>query len=169
MREYPSVDAAVMARQEAGGEKRVGSKDRLRLWIRLLRASRGIEARLRTRLATEFAETLPRFDVLAALFRTGEPMTMGALSRRLMVSNGNVTGLVDRLVADGLVARRRQAADRRTAAVTLTTKGRKRFLAMAARHEAWVDEIIGEVSERELSEVIPFLERLLARTEEDKR
>jgi DNA-binding MarR family transcriptional regulator len=91
---------------------------------------------------------------------------MGALSRRLMVSNGNVTGLIERLVADGLAARRQQASDRRSAEVTLTAKGRRRFAAMAVRHEAWVAEIIGEVPHGELARMLPLLERLAPRTQE---
>ncbi|TIS81978.1 MAG: MarR family transcriptional regulator, partial [Mesorhizobium sp.] len=75
-------------------------KDRLRLWIRLLRASRTIEAELRERLKKEFDTTLPRFDVMAALYRAPEGMLMSDLSRFLLVSNGNVTGIVDRLVSE---------------------------------------------------------------------
>ncbi|RUW43836.1 MarR family transcriptional regulator, partial [Mesorhizobium sp. M1A.F.Ca.ET.072.01.1.1] len=80
-------------------------KDRLRLWIRLLRASRTIEAELRERLKKEFDTTLPRFDVMAALYRSPEGMLMSDLSRFLLVSNGNITGIVDRLVSEGLVTR----------------------------------------------------------------
>ncbi|TGV77683.1 MarR family transcriptional regulator, partial [Mesorhizobium sp. M00.F.Ca.ET.149.01.1.1] len=80
-------------------------KERLRLWIRLLRASRTIEAELRERLKKEFDTTLPRFDVMAALYRSPEGMLMSDLSRFLLVSNGNVTGIVDRLVSEGLVTR----------------------------------------------------------------
>ena len=84
------------------------SKERLRLWIRMLRASRTIEAELRERLRQEFDTTLPRFDVMAALYRAPEGMLMSSLSRFLLVSNGNVTGIVDRLVSEGLVTRARQ-------------------------------------------------------------
>jgi DNA-binding MarR family transcriptional regulator len=159
-------DAVLLQGGASGTDAAAGSKDRLRLWLRLLRASRAVEGQLRTRLAAEFGETLPRFDVLAALFRAGKPITMGALSRRLMVSNGNVTGLIERLVADGLAARRQQASDRRSAEVTLTAKGRRRFAAMAVRHEAWVAEIIGEVPHGELARMLPLLERLAPRTQE---
>ena len=77
-----------------------GSKARLRLWLRLLQSTRKIEAELRDRLRVNFSVTLPRFDVLAALYRKPEGMLMSELSRFLMVSNGNVTGIIDRLVAD---------------------------------------------------------------------
>ena len=99
------------------------SKERLRLWIRLLRASRTIEAELRERLKKEFDTTLPRFDVMAALYRVPEGMLMSDLSRFLLVSNGNVTGIVDRLVSEGLVARARRNGDRRTSMVRLTEAG----------------------------------------------
>ena len=124
-------------------------KDRLRLWIRLLRASRTIEAELRERLKKEFDTTLPRFDVMAALYRVPEGMLMSDLSRFLLVSNGNVTGIVDRLVSEGLVTRARRNGDRRTSMVRLTEEGTKSFAAIAAAHENWVGELLGNVSEDE--------------------
>lgn len=107
-------------------------KERLRLWIRLLRASRTIEAELRERLKKEFDTTLPRFDVMAALYRSPEGMLMSDLSRFLLVSNGNVTGIVDRLVSEGLVTRARRNGDRRTSMVRLTEEGSRSFAAIAA-------------------------------------
>ncbi|TPI29963.1 MarR family transcriptional regulator [Mesorhizobium sp. B3-1-6] len=124
-------------------------KDRLRLWIRLLRASRTIEAELRERLKKEFDTTLPRFDVMAALYRVPEGMLMSDLSRFLLVSNGNVTGIVDRLVSEGLVTRARRNGDRRTSMVRLTEEGTRSFAAIAAAHESWVGELLGNVSEDE--------------------
>ncbi|TIN45241.1 MAG: MarR family transcriptional regulator [Mesorhizobium sp.] len=124
-------------------------KDRLRLWIRLLRASRTIEAELRERLKKEFDTTLPRFDVMAALYRSPEGMLMSDLSRFLLVSNGNITGIVDRLVSEGLVTRARRNGDRRTSMVRLTEESSKSFAAIAAAHENWVGELLGTVSEDE--------------------
>nr|WP_245456226.1 MarR family transcriptional regulator [Mesorhizobium sp. M2A.F.Ca.ET.043.05.1.1] len=118
-------------------------KERLRLWIRLLRASRTIEAELRERLKKEFDTTLPRFDVMAALYRVPEGMLMSDLSRFLLVSNGNVTGIVDRLVSEGLVTRARRNGDRRTSMVRLTEEGSKAFARIAAVHEGWVGELLG--------------------------
>src|SRR4029078_2219510 len=96
------------------------SKQRLRLWIRILRAARAIEAEVRERLRVGFGVTLPQFDVMAALQRKPDGMTMTELSRCLMVSTGNVTGIVDRLVAERRVARRAGADDRRAIVVRLT-------------------------------------------------
>jgi len=110
-------------------------KQRLRLWIRLLRTTRAIEADLRERLRVQFAMTLPQFDVLATLYREGNGMTMTELSRRLMVSNGNVTGIVDRLVAEKYVLRQAPAQDRRSFNVRLTPTGATRFAAVAAAQE----------------------------------
>jgi DNA-binding MarR family transcriptional regulator len=124
-------------------------KDRLRLWVRLLRASRSIEAELRERLRQEFNTTRPRFDVMAALHRAPEGMLMSDLSRFLLVSNGNVTGIVDRLVSEGLVARARRNGDRRTSMVRLTEEGSKAFAVIAAAHESWIGELLGNVSEDE--------------------
>ena len=122
-------------------------KDRLRLWIRLLRASRTIEAELRERLKKEFNTTLPRFDVMAALYRAPEGMLMSDLSRFLLVSNGNVTGIVDRLVSEGLVARARRNGDRRTSMVRLTEEGTRTFARIATAHESWINELLGHVGE----------------------
>src|ERR1700761_5254619 len=129
------------------------SKARLRLWIRLLRASRLIEGVARERLKSQFDATLPRFDVMAALYRKPDGMLMSEISRFLMVSNGNVTGIVDRLVSDGLVARSQRNGDRRTALVSLTPKGRGAFAEMAAAHEQWVDELLGGFSVRDAEQM----------------
>ena len=133
------------------------SKERLRLWIRLLRASRTIEAELRERLKKEFATTLPRFDVMAALYRAPEGMLMSDLSRFLLVSNGNVTGIIDRLVSEGLVLRARRNGDRRTSMVRLTEAGVAQFSAIAAAHESWIGELLGNVSEDETRRLAAML------------
>lgn len=123
------------------------SKDRLRLWLKLLKASKWVEAEIRERLRIEFGTTLPRFDVMAALHRNAEGLTMSVLSGELRVSNGNVTGIVDRLVEEGLVVRIPVLNDRRATSVRLTGKGHERFADMAARHEQWVDELLGTLDE----------------------
>lgn len=122
------------------------SKDRLRLWVRLLRAARVIEGELRLRLINQFNTTLPRFDVMAALYRQPDGMLMSDLSRFLLVSNGNVTGIIDRLVEDGFVQRSRRDGDRRTSMVKLTDHGQTTFRDMAAAHEIWIDELLHSVS-----------------------
>jgi DNA-binding MarR family transcriptional regulator len=132
-------------------------KEKLRLWIRLLRASRTIEAELRERLKKEFDTTLPRFDVMAALYRVPEGMLMSDLSRFLLVSNGNVTGIVDRLVSEGLVARARRNGDRRTSMVRLTEAGVEAFRTIAAAHEGWIGELLGSVSEEETRRLAAML------------
>jgi DNA-binding MarR family transcriptional regulator len=126
-----------------------GNKERLRLWIRLLRATHVIEGELRERLKREFGSTLPRFDVLAALYREPAGMLMSDLSRFLLVSNGNVTGIVDRLVADGMVVRAKRDGDRRTSIVRLTEAGSALFERMARAHEDWIAELLGNVGEEE--------------------
>jgi DNA-binding MarR family transcriptional regulator len=116
---------------------------RLRVWLRLLRLTRRVGAELRERLRLEFDTTLPQFDVLAALYRSEKGLKMSALSEALMVSNGNVTGIVERLVEQGLVARAPAANDRRVTLVALTPAGRDAFAAMAERHRAWVGAALG--------------------------
>lgn len=126
-----------------------GSKQRLRLWLRLLGVTRKIEAELRERMRTEFDSTLPRFDVMAALSRHPQGLRMSALSGVLRVSNGNVTGIVDRLAEDGLVVRVPVAGDRRATLVRLTARGAEVFTRQAVEHEAWIDAMLSELSPEE--------------------
>jgi DNA-binding MarR family transcriptional regulator len=137
------VSASLAARRREGG-----SKSRLRLWVRLLRATRTVEAVTRERFKSQFNMTLPRFDVLAALYSRPEGMLMSEISRFLLVSNGNVTGIVDRLAADGYIVRSQRAGDRRTSFVRLTAKGRATFAEMSAAHERWIDGLLGRVTPR---------------------
>jgi len=136
------------------------SKQRLRLWIRLLRSTRAIEAEVRDRLRTEFGVTLPQFDVMAALERVPKGMRMTELSRFLMVSNGNVTGIIDRLVEGRLVSRKAPDDDRRALIVRLTPQGASQFAAMAKAHESWVNRLLSEFNETETAAVIRHLDGL---------
>ena len=113
----------------------------LKLWLRLLSCTTKIEGVIRTRLRTEFATTLPRFDLLAQLEREPDGLTMGELSARLMVTGANVTGITDQLEAENLVRRATHPSDRRAFTVHLTTRGRRQFRRMAAIHEKWVIEL----------------------------
>jgi len=141
------------------------SKERLRLWLRVLSVSRLIESELRERLRGGFDTTLPRFDVLAALHRSGEGLKMSELSSVLRVSNGNVTGIVDRLVGDGLVIRVPVEGDRRAMTVRLTRKGEEDFAALADAHEAWVNELLGSVTVAEANQLIAKLQAVRDRIE----
>jgi DNA-binding MarR family transcriptional regulator len=139
------------------------SKQRLRLWIRILRAARAIEAEVRERLRVQFGVTLPQFDVMAALERKPKGMTMTELSRFLMVSNGNVTGIIDRLVNDKLVTREPIAEDRRALIVRLTSRGLKDFSAMAKAHQSWVDALLSDFDAADTDALIQHLDGLSGR------
>lgn len=145
------------------------SKERLRLWLRMLRVTRQVEAALRERLRVEYDSTLPRFDVMAALSSEREGLKMNELSRRLRVSNGNVTGIVDRLAEDGLVERSAIEGDRRATRVHLTSAGRDTFTVMAQAHEHWVDELMEGVTREEAHHIGELLHRLPATTGEQQR
>jgi DNA-binding MarR family transcriptional regulator len=121
------------------------SKEHLRLWLRLLSCSHSIEREIRRRFESDFDATLPRFDVMAALNRHSEGLTMGDLSRWLRVSNGNVTGVVARLEADGLVHRQPRLNDQRVVDVRLTVEGKRVFDQLAGAHEGWIDEMLGDL------------------------
>lgn len=141
------------------------SKRRLKLWIRMLGITRAAENRLRDYLRLEHKTTLPRFDVMAALWRRREGVTMSELSRMLLVSNGNATAVVDRLETDGMVKRESEDGDRRRVRVRLTPHGLTAFEAMAEGHEAEVDAIFGELSETDLDTMREILARAGRRTE----
>ena len=152
-----------VSRVRAKSAHRPASKQRLRLWIRLLRTARAIEAKLRERLRVQFATTLPQFDVMAALARTNTGMTMTELSRFLMVSNGNVTGIIERLVADKLVVRNAPVDDRRAIIVQLTAKGASQFSRIAKAHEGLVDALLSDFDTAESESMIRHLDGLATR------
>lgn len=151
---------SLAAKPSAGAASRPVSKQRLRLWLRLLLARRAIEAELRERLRVQFEMTLPQFDVMAALARNDGGMTMTELSRALMVSNGNVTGIVERLVARQYVLQQASAKDRRRFNVRLTAKGATRFNDVAKAHEAWVDELLSDFKSNEAEALLTKFESL---------
>lgn len=132
-------------------------KDELRLWLRMLACTTLIEREVRRRLHERFAVTLPRFDLMAQLDRAGEGMTLGELSRRMMVTNGNVTGLVERLVEEGLLSRRQAQEDRRAHIVRLTEKGRRQFRKMANVHEQWIADLFAGMSKDEVEKLLSLL------------
>ncbi|MFK7834964.1 MAG: MarR family winged helix-turn-helix transcriptional regulator [Sulfitobacter sp.] len=125
------------------------AKDRLRLWLRLLKVVRGVEQGVRDKLRREHNTTLPRFDVMSALSRHPNGLKMSALSGVLRVSNGNVTGIADRLGEEGLVERVAVPGDRRATVLRLTPAGSAEFAAQALAHEGWIDEMLSGVSAEE--------------------
>ena len=136
------------------------SKESLRTWLRLLSCETVIERQLRTLLRQNFSVTLPQFDVLSELERSGDPLTMSQLSKELMVSNGNVTGVIDRLEKTGFVKRVRAEHDRRIQYIELTTKGGYEFDRMASQHERWLADLLSDLSLSEMGK----LQQLLLKT-----
>ena len=136
------------------------AKRRLKMWVRLLAVTRRTESELREFLRVKHGTTLPRFDVMAALYRRRDGVTMSELSRMLLVSNGNATAVVDRLEADGLVRRTPSDTDRRTVFAALTPDGLVQFEVYAAEHEAEVNRIFGGMTDTELDGLSDLLKRL---------
>ena len=134
----------------------------LRLWLRLLTCTQLVEKRVRTRLRERFDTTLPRFDLMAQLERAPDGLKMNELSRRMMVTGGNVTGITDQLVAEGLVERIDVEGDRRAYRVRLTAKGRKQFHDMARQHEDWIVDAFSGLTGRDIT----TLHRLLGKVKE---
>ncbi|MBS0314194.1 MAG: MarR family transcriptional regulator [Burkholderiales bacterium] len=131
--------------------------DELRLWLRMLTCTQLIEQRIRSRLRERFATTLPRFDLMAQLERVPEGMKMTVLSKRMMVTGGNVTGITDQLEAEGLVQRVPVEGDRRALLIRLTPAGRKVFATMALEHEQWIVQALGGLSAREVETLYKLL------------
>jgi len=137
----------------------------LRLWLRLLTCTQIVEKRVRTRLRERFDTTLPRFDLMAQLERAPEGLKMNELSRRMMVTGGNVTGITDQLAAEGLVDRVDVEGDRRAYRVRLTAKGRKLFNEMARQHEGWIVDAFSALSDKEIAN----LHKLLGKVKDHSR
>ena len=136
----------------------------LRVWLRLLTCSSLVERQVRSHLRDDFGITLPRFDVLAQLEAASrddvQGLAMSELSRRLMVTNGNLTGLIERLVQEGLVSRAASATDKRTQIVRLSPAGRRAVHAMAPRHEQWIDEMFEDLSADDRAQLYTLLGKL---------
>jgi DNA-binding MarR family transcriptional regulator len=151
-----------MAARPMDAETRAVSDDHgaIRLWLRMLATNRLVETRTRRLLQERYATTLPRFDLMAQLERAPRGLKMGELSKRMMVTGGNVTGITDLLEKEGLVERAADPADRRAWLVRLTAAGRRAFSAMAVEHERWIVESFAGLSGREMSTMAALLARL---------
>ena len=132
-------------------------KTELRLWLRMLTCTTLIESEVRKRLRDNFDITLPRFDLLAQLDRAPDGMTLGELSQRMMVSTGNITGLVDRLAGQGLIKRKPSPTDRRVQIVSLSAEGKRFFRAMARANADWVGEIFADLSKDDIDTLMALL------------
>jgi DNA-binding MarR family transcriptional regulator len=150
------------AKRKRDLESSLHAKDKLelRVWLRLLTCSTLIERQVRTGLRREFETTLPRFDILAQLERAPDGMTMGQLSSHLMVSNGNVTGLIDRLAQEDLVIRATAPGDRRTQMVRLTERGQEALKDMLPVHEAWIVDLMAGLDRQDMANLLDLLARL---------
>jgi DNA-binding MarR family transcriptional regulator len=141
----------VAAELEKDAHGHPDGKQELRVWLRMLSTTKLVSQEIRRRLRAEFGTTLPQFDLLAQLNREPEGLRLGEISKRTMVTNGNITGLVERLEADGLVSRETPGDDRRVTVARLTDEGRRVFAEMAAVHETWVRELMADIDQGELS------------------
>ena len=147
---------------QPSGPEAAASDGRLptRLWLRLLTCARLIEQEVRGRLRGGFETTLPRFDVLAQLQAAGQDLTMGELSARLMVTTGNVTGLIDGMEQDGLVERRPNPSDRRSTLIAATAAGEALFARMAPAHRGWIETLTRDLTRAEMALLYELLGKL---------
>ena len=145
---------------------RSGDHRALRIWLRLLTCTQLVEREVRSRLRGQFNTTLPRFDLMAQLDRHPEGLKMNALSRMLMVTGGNVTGIVDQLEKEGLVERLDAPDDRRAFRIRLTRAGERAFAEMARAHEEWIVELLAGLTKKEHEELLRLLAKLKTRAVE---
>lgn len=136
------------------------TKLELKVWLRLLTCTTLIEREVRQNLRERFDTTIARFDLLSQLDRAHEGLTMGELSSRLMVTNGNVTGLTDALLREGLVSRAPEPEDRRSLRIRLTASGKQFFDAMTPVHEGWIDRLMAGLTRAEMAHLLELLGRL---------
>jgi DNA-binding MarR family transcriptional regulator len=136
------------------------SKKELRVWLRMLSTTKLISQEIRRRLRVEFGATLPQFDLLAQLYREPEGLRLGEISKRTMVTNGNITGLVARLEEDGLIFRETPGDDRRVTVARLTEAGRLAFAEMARAHESWIHELMADIDQSAVSTLIRTMDQL---------
>ena len=154
-----STSASEASNKTARSTHKTRPKQSLRLWLRLLACEGLVEQSVRTRLRTTFDITLPQFDVLSELEHAGDALTMSQLSENLMVSNGNVTGVVDRLERDGYVRRAASPTDRRVQYIELTDHGVSAFKQMATVHEQWITELFSGLTADEIKTLIAGLSK----------
>lgn len=132
----------------------------LRLWLRLQSCSNLIENEIRSRLRKTFQTTPPRFDLMAQLHSAPDGMKMSDLSRYMMVTNGNITGITDQLEKEGLVKRIKIASDRRSSVIRLTPKGKQIFEEMAVAHGQWIQEIFADIPMKDRHALFALLGKL---------
>ena len=157
--------------EQDDAESRANDGDHLslRLWLRLLACTNLIEGRARTSLRLDFNTTLPRFDLMAQLARNPAGLRMNQISRRMMVTGGNITRITDQLTDEGLVAREPSPGDRRSVVVRLTAAGRRAFSAMAQRHEEWIVAMFSALNQRERLQLYALLAKLKHHVAEPER
>jgi DNA-binding MarR family transcriptional regulator len=142
------------------------SPSSLRLWLRWQTCAQLLEGPIRNGLRTQFHTTQPRFNLMAQLAGAPEGLKMKELSRRMMVTGGNVTSVTDQLVAAGWVKRVTDAGDRRSYKICLTALGQRQLNRMIQKHEAWVTTLFAHLSEKDRATIYTLLGKVKAGLQE---
>jgi len=135
-------------------------KQKLRVWLQVQKVTRSIEAELRDNLRIEYGSTLPRFDVLAVLHHNTQGLRMSEISASLKVSNGNITGIIERHVKDNLVERITVKGDKRAMVIKLTDEGEVHFLDMAQSYSRWLDALLNEIDGQDTAILLSLLKKV---------
>jgi DNA-binding MarR family transcriptional regulator len=135
-------------------------------WVELVRAYQLIIRRLEHALDPH-GMSLPQFEVLAHLHFDGA-ITQNELAQRLLVTKGNVCGLIDRMEAAGLVGRTTDPADRRANRLRLTSRGTAVLCAILPPHLELIKDSMGRLGPADLHRLRDLLERLVPPAEADE-
>lgn len=148
------------ARNKSTKPRSTRGEDHLALsaWVRLVKSYNLVLRQARRRLGRSC--TLPQFDVIAQLARSEDGLNFSELSRHLIVTSGNLTGIVDRLEDEGLVYRETLPTDRRSIKVRLTPRGRRFAQEIIPQHGSDIEEILSAVPRGDLAQLRELLGRV---------
>jgi DNA-binding MarR family transcriptional regulator len=135
---------------ETAVESLPSTDHRMRAWLTIVGCFTSVERSLRRQLNHVFRSSLPRYDVLMALVHFPDGLTMGQLAAKLMVSKGNMTGVVRRLQKIECVRQARSRQDKRVQVVTLTGKGHTLWKQMHAEYRSVIEEVLSQLSKTEI-------------------
>ena len=140
--------------------RQAADRNELRAWFRLLLIHKALSKKISTRFRTQFDISTARFDTLAQLHAAGGELTMGELSAQLMVTSGNVTGVIDGMAADKLVERRPHETDRRSIIISVTPDGRNLFAKVRSAMSKWMGEAMADMTDPEIEQLIKLSGKL---------
>lgn len=130
----------------------------LKLWVILSRAHAAVEAHARADF-TRQGLSPGEFGALEVLYHKG-PLLLGELQRKILVSSGGITYVIDRLAEKGLVTRTPSPSDRRASYAELTEQGVALMACIFPLHQAVIERAMSGISDEEMDDLAQALKRL---------